>query len=56
MVLAAVTQDGWAFEHASERLQNDWDLVLAKLRHHGWYLEYVPLNRPTGYGYLTVPA
>ena len=39
-VLAAVRQDGWALEHASEELRADRDVVLAAVQQEGDALEY----------------
>ena len=36
VVMAAVQQYGWALEHASEKLQNDREVVLAVVRQNGW--------------------
>ena len=39
-VLAAVAQNGWVLEYASETLKNDRDVVLAAVAKNGLALQY----------------
>lgn len=40
IVVAAVTQYGWALEHASDALKNDRNIVMAAVSQNGWALEH----------------